>query len=187
MIAPAPCPTLTLITGPARSGKSEWAEHLAHQAAQTGLQITYVATAQRDPQDAAWCQRLEQHRQRRPPTWRTLEVPQDLATVLQAATGQDCLLIDSLGTWVANHLDHTPSQWQSLATDLGHQLRLTQGACIVVGEETGWGVVPPTAIGGLFRDRLGGLIRSLGGLAQRVYLVAGGHALDLRQWGEPLP
>jgi len=37
-----------LVTGPARSGKSEWAETLAMQA---GKSVIYVATAQVDPAD----------------------------------------------------------------------------------------------------------------------------------------
>ena len=40
-----------------------------------------------------------------------------------------------------------------------HQFR------VLVIEETGWGLVPPTAIGGLFRDRLGLLAERLNTLA----------------------
>ena len=36
---------------------------------------------------------------------------------------------------------------------------------VLVIEETGWGLVPPTAIGGLFRDRLGLLAERLNTLA----------------------
>jgi adenosylcobinamide kinase/adenosylcobinamide-phosphate guanylyltransferase len=54
-----------------------------------------------------------------------------------------------------------------------------------VGEETGWGVVPAYPLGRTFRDRLGGLIRRLGSVADTVYLVTGGHALNLSQLGVP--
>jgi len=66
-----------LVTGPARSGKSEWAETLAMQA---GKSVIYVATAQVDPADSDWLFRIEQHRYRRPREWVTLEVP-DLTVV----------------------------------------------------------------------------------------------------------
>jgi len=57
-----------LVTGPARSGKSEWAETPAMQA---GKSVIYVA--QVDPADSDWLFALE-HRCRRPREV-TLEVP----------------------------------------------------------------------------------------------------------------
>ena len=112
-----------LVTGPARSGKSEWAEYLATTSGRT---VTYVATAQLDPADAEWQQRIEQHRQRRPATWTTLAVPIALAETIQAATTQDCLLIDSLGTWLANLLDQDEATWAQICQTLLDRL---QPAC----------------------------------------------------------
>lgn len=185
---PLPLPQpLTLVTGPARSGKSEWAEQLAHQAARSGQQVTYIATGQWDPQDPDWCDRLDRHRQRRPPTWHTLELPFDLVPTLQASTAQDCLLIDSLGTWVANYIEKDGKTWGGVQAQLLRQLPQTAATVILVGEETGWGVIPATSMGRVFRDRLGTCIRCVGTLAQQVYLVTGGYALDLTRLGQPLP
>ncbi|HAG82205.1 MAG TPA: bifunctional adenosylcobinamide kinase/adenosylcobinamide-phosphate guanylyltransferase, partial [Cyanobacteria bacterium UBA12227] len=61
-------PQIILITGPARSGKSEWAETLAIQ---TGKAVIYVATAQAQPDDVEWLSRIEKHQQRRPREWKT--------------------------------------------------------------------------------------------------------------------
>ena len=72
---------LILVTGPARSGKSEWAETLA---AGSGKQVIYVATGQVDETDLEWLRRLDQHRNRRPLDWATLEVPIELSAVLRA-------------------------------------------------------------------------------------------------------
>ena len=58
---------------------------------------------------------------------------------------------------------------------------------ILVGEETGWGVVPAYPAGRLFRDRLGTLVRQIGAIADNVYLVTGGYALELSVLGTPLP
>jgi adenosylcobinamide kinase / adenosylcobinamide-phosphate guanylyltransferase len=58
---------------------------------------------------------------------------------------------------------------------------------IFVGEETGWGVVPAYPIGRTFRDRLGSLVRKLGAISHAVYLVTGGHVLNLSVLGSPLP
>jgi adenosylcobinamide kinase/adenosylcobinamide-phosphate guanylyltransferase len=58
---------------------------------------------------------------------------------------------------------------------------------VLVVEETGWGVVPPTAIGGLFRDRLGALHQQLMRHAGAAWLVLGGRALDLMQFSHQVP
>jgi len=67
----------------------------------------------------------------------------------------------------------------------GLQYRSSQ--VIFVAEETGWGVVPAYQLGRTFRDRLGGLVRRLGAVADTVYLITGGHVLNLSQLGHPLP
>jgi adenosylcobinamide kinase/adenosylcobinamide-phosphate guanylyltransferase len=57
---------------------------------------------------------------------------------------------------------------------------------VLVAEETGWGVVPPSAQGRLFRDHLGRLAQRIGRIAERVELVVAGYALDLRSCGVPV-
>jgi adenosylcobinamide kinase/adenosylcobinamide-phosphate guanylyltransferase len=54
-----------------------------------------------------------------------------------------------------------------------------RGSVIVVSEQAGWGVVPPTAIGGLFRDRLGEIEQQLMAKATTGWLVVAGRAIDL--------
>jgi adenosylcobinamide kinase/adenosylcobinamide-phosphate guanylyltransferase len=66
-------------------------------------------------------------------------------------------------------------------------LPLVAADVIFVAEETGWGVVPAYPIGRKFRDRLGSLVRKLGTICHPVYLVTGGHALNLSILGVPLP
>ncbi|MBF2025446.1 MAG: bifunctional adenosylcobinamide kinase/adenosylcobinamide-phosphate guanylyltransferase [Oscillatoriales cyanobacterium C42_A2020_001] len=174
---------LMLVTGPARSGKSEWAEQLATQ---TGQPVTYVATAQVDPTDAEWQARIQRHQQRRSPEWITQHVPLELATAIQHAPESACLLIDSLGTWLANCLEQDEAQWEETAQRLLQALIHSSSTLIVVAEETGWGVVPAYPIGRTFRDRLGALTCQIGIVANPVYLVTAGYALNLTQLGTPL-
>lgn len=173
-----------LVTGPARSGKSEWAETLA---VHSGKSVIYVATSQVDPTDSEWQARIEQHRRRRPATWTTWQVSVELATTIGQAPNTSCLLIDSLGTWLANLLDQDEDAWGRTQQEL--LATLAQATCdvILVAEETGWGVVPAYPIGRTFRDRLGGLVRRVGAIAEAVYLVTGGHVLNLNDLGSPLP
>jgi adenosylcobinamide kinase / adenosylcobinamide-phosphate guanylyltransferase len=174
---------LVLVTGPARSGKSEWAETLASQANQS---VVYVATAQMDPTDQEWADRIARHRDRRPPTWSTKHIPIELAATIRSANPQDCLLIDSLGTWLANLLEQDEHTWSATETDLLLSLQQTSSRVILVAEETGWGVVPAYPIGRLFRDRLGNLTRKIGAISDAVYLVTAGYVLNLTNLGFPL-
>jgi adenosylcobinamide kinase / adenosylcobinamide-phosphate guanylyltransferase len=175
---------LILVTGPARSGKSEWAEAIALQ---SKASVVYVATAQTDPADLEWQARIDQHRQRRPADWNTLEVPLELAATLQQAPKNSCLLVDSLGTWLANHLQTEPAVWAEIRDQLLCSLTQSESQVILVAEETGWGLVPAYPLGRSFRDRLGDLVRRIGAIADPVYLVTGGYALNLTQLGTPLP
>jgi adenosylcobinamide kinase / adenosylcobinamide-phosphate guanylyltransferase len=175
--------SVILVTGAARSGKSEWAETLAHQ---TGLPVIYLATANLNPDDLQWQQRIKIHRQRRPSSWSTLEVAENLAHTISTIEPNHCLLIDSLGTWVANCLEQNDQLWQESQEQLLQSLKHSPHTIILVAEETGWGVIPAYESGRIFRDRLGALIRWVSTICDPVYLVTGGHALNLKVLGTPL-
>jgi adenosylcobinamide kinase/adenosylcobinamide-phosphate guanylyltransferase len=154
---------------------------------QSGKSVIYVATAQVDPADSEWLFRIEQHRCRRPRDWVTLEVPYQLVATIETATLSSCLLVDSLGTWVANLLEEDDTSWEGTGQNLLLSLQQVAGDVILVAEETGWGVVPAYPIGRRFRDRLGSLVRRLGAIADPVYLVTGGHVLNLSALGTRQP
>ena len=170
--------TIILVTGPSRSGKSEWAETIAQQ---QNNPVTYIATSVLTESDPEWNQRVALHQQRRPQEWTTWEIPQDLASAIAQAQSPGCILVDSLGTWIANFLDEDDQSWQEIQAELLTKLIQSNLTIILVAEETGWGVVPSYPLGRQFRDRLGDLVRQLGQIANTVYLVTGGHVLNLSQ------
>ena len=178
--------SLHLVLGPARSGKSRWAEHLA---AGSGQRVVYLATGPDRPNDGAWQQRLAQHRRRRPAHWSTLELPdpQQLPTALGDLAGQHTALVDSLGSWVAAGLGLSEQAWEMLCGQLLQCTAKSRAHLIVVSEQTGWGVVPPTAIGGLFRDRLGSIERQLVARADASWLVVAGRAIRISDLGQAVP
>ena len=173
-----------LVTGPARSGKSEWAEAIANQ---SNKKVVYVATALLSPDDKQWQQRIIQHRNRRPQSWTTLEAPFDLSATLSDAKPNTVILVDSLGTWVANYIDKDDGYWLDIVEEFLETVELVAAEIIFVAEETGWGVVPAYPVGQTFRDRLGSLTRKLGTISQTTYLVTGGHVLNLSVLGNRLP
>ena len=175
---------LELITGPARSGKSRWAEV---RAARSGKPVHYLATGPQLPDDPAWQERLRRHRQRRPPHWVLHEVGLHLCPALAVLSTADVALVDSLGTWVSAGLGLTASDWLEQTTLLLSTLERCRAEVLLVSEQVGWGVVPPTAIGGLFRDRLGSLEDQLSVGCDHLWLVVAGRALDLLPLSCPVP
>lgn len=175
---------LTIVTGPSRGAKSRWAEHLAQQ---HGSKVLYVATGPALPGDEDWQRRLGLHRSRRSAAWVTHEVGAELPEFLLTAPERHLLLIDSLGSWLAHHLELNHEEWE-----LRQEAMLTAvGACgapmVLVAEECGWGVVPATAVGGRFRDRLGRLEQLLMARAVAAWLVLHGRAIDLLACSVPVP
>ncbi len=182
----SPQPALQLVLGPARSGKSRWAEQLAMV---SQLDVVYVATGPTLPHDVAWQERLRRHRERRPSGWTTIELDhsEQLGPLLLGLTADQVALVDSLGSWVASALDLDQLAWESLSETLLSAMVSCSCALVMVSEQTGWGVVPPTAVGGLFRDRLGSLERRCMALAGRGWLVVAGKAVNLSAIGHTVP
>jgi len=174
---------LILVSGPSRGGKSRWAESLLSNHAD----VTYVATSAQRPDDRSWQQRLELHRQRRPEHWHLIECGADLSSALATIDQGQAVLIDALGGFVAWNLDQHDQQWQKKVQILIEQLLAMPQPRVLVAEETGWGVVPATKIGGVFRDRLGQLSERIQQHADQSWLVIQGRALDLQALGHPVP
>ncbi|MEA5424391.1 bifunctional adenosylcobinamide kinase/adenosylcobinamide-phosphate guanylyltransferase [Synechococcus sp. CCY9202] len=175
---------LTLVSGPSRGGKSRWAEHLA---ARSGRQVVYLATGPTLPDDPDWQHRLALHRNRRPSSWQCREVGRHLAEALLTLGPDQLGLVDSLGTWVAAGLDWDPDSWEEACAGLLEAIRHCAAPLVLVCEEVGWGVVPATAIGGLFRDRQGHLQQQLMALCTAAWLVLHGRAVDLLALSQPVP
>ena len=182
-------PWRVLVMGGARSGKSERAElRLAGEP-----DVTYVATGPRPggTGDPDWTARVAAHRARRPGWWRTAETT-DLAGVLGSTRG--AVLIDGIGTWLAAVLDECDA-WDGAdgadgpggkvadrAAELVAVWRQTEAYVVAVSDETGMGVVPATAAGRLFRDRLGRLNQALAAESEEAELVIAGRVVPLGTW-----
>ncbi len=177
------CGSLVLVSGPSRSGKSRWAEHLVRG----DPYVTYVATLPSRPDDVSWQERIDQHRRRRPEHWCLLEADQNLTSALSSIERKHSVLLDAVGGFVASCLDQPTGPWLDTADTFIHQLQAMPQTRVLVAEETGWGVVPATAVGGLFRDRLGELTQRIQSIADDSWLVVQGRAVNLRDLGLAVP
>jgi adenosylcobinamide kinase/adenosylcobinamide-phosphate guanylyltransferase len=186
---------LTFVTGPVRSGKSRFAERLAME---SGGDVTYVATARTDPTDVEWVARIAHHVARRPAAWQTIETglldAPSLVEIAGAGRAGAALLVDSLGTWLPAEMSarfEVGGEPAALDIDAleaecskaADALATSAARAIVVGDEAGWGLVPPYPSGRVFRDVLGRMQQRLAARAERAYLVVAGYAIDLRAAG----
>lgn len=163
-----PDPSLTLVLGGARSGKSAHAEALV--AAMPGP-WTYIATAQAF--DAEMEDRIAHHRARRGDGWQTIEAPLELADTIEASIGGRPLLVDCLTLWLTNHM-LAGHDLEREREKLAQVLSKPRGPWFVVSNEVGLGIVPDNAMARRFRDDAGRLNQQLAATADTVlFMVAG--------------
>ena len=175
---------LILVLGGARSGKSAFAERLASQ----GGRVLYVATAEALDEDME--RRIANHRRQRPAEWDTLEEPLELESALAPAIeGYDTCLLDCLTLWVSNSLlsmEYNPDAEQEILSAAHRLLDVCEqsaAAWIVVSNEVGLGVVPPSRLGMMYRDVLGRVNQAVAARADKVYFMAAGLALEMKSLG----
>lgn len=159
---------ITLVLGGTRSGKSEVAERFA---ASGGGPVTVLATAV-PGDDTEFAARIAAHRACRPPDWTTNEEPHDIAGALVRTDGT--VLLDALGTWIANAPEFSVDI-AGLCDALGRRT----GDTIVVSDEVGLSVHPPTEGGRRFVDAVGSCNRAVAAISDRVVLVVAGRTLHL--------
>jgi adenosylcobinamide kinase / adenosylcobinamide-phosphate guanylyltransferase len=162
-----------LVLGGARSGKSRFAE--SRLADRAGRRI-YMATAEAGDEEMR--QRILHHQARRGHGWRTIEAPLDLATRL-ADAGGDAVLVDCLTLWLSN-LMAAGRDLEAATSALCRALDRAGGPVVLVSNETGLGIVPDNALAREFRDRAGWLNQAIAAKADRVFFIAAGLPLTLK-------
>lgn len=168
-----------LILGGARSGKSALAEQLAEQ---SGLAVTYIATAEAGDEEMA--SRIVHHQARRPEAWQLVEEPLTLAHVMvEHAADNRCLIVDCLTLWLSNLLaGETVNEacFNAERMALLDVLPRLPGRVIMVGNEVGLGIVPMGALTRRFCDESGRLHQAVAALCDRVTFVTAGLPMRLK-------
>jgi adenosylcobinamide kinase/adenosylcobinamide-phosphate guanylyltransferase len=169
---------IILITGGARSGKSQYAEA---RGGEMGRRRLYLATA--EAKDDEMAQRIAEHKKRRGPDWVTVEEPMELAEALLSYRGQaDFALVDCLTLWVSNLLirnDH-----ESAAARVEALIRILPQLdfhVAFVSNEVGWGIVPDNPLARQFRDLVGWTHQRLAKVADEVILMVAGLPVVVKQ------
>ena len=176
---------LTLVLGGVRAGKSSYAQRLAAH----GGKVLFLATAEAG--DREMKARIEAHRESRPEDWDTLEEPVDLVGALKPILNRcDTVLLDCLTLWVSNLLLRGPDLESTRKGTLPEAERLLElyrdgdASWIVVSNEVGLGVMPPTELGRIYADELGRVNQLVAAEAGDVYFMAAGLPLSMKTGGD---
>jgi adenosylcobinamide kinase/adenosylcobinamide-phosphate guanylyltransferase len=184
--------TTILITGGARSGKSQMAQALAEQAKG---EVLFIATA--FPGDDEMRERIEEHKKARPVSWRTVEVTENVGSrIREDIRSAKTVIIDCITLLVSNvfgrYADKDGEIVDSAAaeeavvdeiTRLLDCLAHTPGNFIIVTNEVGLGLVPDNKLGRIYRDVLGKANRLLAEGVDEVYLMVAGLPLKIKPSG----
>lgn len=182
---------IILVTGGARSGKSAFAEHYA--AALLGRHA-YVATARIFDEEMA--QRIAIHRKRRPSSWQTWEIPQDLPEMMERlCQSSDVVLVDCLTLYFSNYLfAHDGEDDEAVIDGALAELQAVLAAfrqagvtAVLVTNELGCGIVPMEHVSRLYRDLMGKINQAAAAEADEVYLSVCGITTELKHQAVCLP
>ncbi|MGG4221324.1 bifunctional adenosylcobinamide kinase/adenosylcobinamide-phosphate guanylyltransferase [Paenibacillus jamilae] len=178
-----------LVTGGARSGKSDFAERLCMSRAPRAC---YIATAQ--AYDVEMKERIALHRLQRNSAgydWQTLEEAQALPELLrqlgdaQASQPAPMVLVDCLTLWLSNVLLAAGEDGEAAARaamdELTAAVEQYSGSLVIVTNEVGDGIVPEYPLGRLYRDLSGMMNQRIARLCDEVFLVTAGIPVELKQ------
>jgi adenosylcobinamide kinase/adenosylcobinamide-phosphate guanylyltransferase len=168
-----------LVLGGARSGKSR---HALAEARSAACRTGFVATA--EALDGQMRERIARHRAERPRDWITVEEPLDLALACRGlARRVDLIVVDCLTVWVSNQMAGGRDDDAVLSAADGLATLMTERLCslVLVSNEVGEGVHPPTEIGLRFRDVLGSVNQCIAAAADRVTLMVAGIPVEIKR------
>jgi len=171
---------IVFITGGTKSGKSEFAEHIAKEV----KKLSYVALSENNLNDKEWQDKINLHRNRRPKNWKLIETP-DLLNTLRKEEGP--LLIDSIGGFVMKSIDKKQNEWSTKKNSLISLLMKRKNITIIVGEQVGWSLVSEYKIGNTYIERIGELQKKITKISKDNWLAINGRAIKIDEISIQIP
>lgn len=175
---------LILVTGGARSGKSDYALKRAES-----IKGAHCFLATCPIVDSEMDDRISRHKtERNAELWHTIEEETEIATTLQSLESNSICLIDCLTLWVNNLMFRAEksgeifgdNEMQRLVKSFVEAAVTFQGTLICVTNEVGMGIVPDNSSARLYRDLVGRSNRMIAEVANEVILVSCGIPLFLK-------
>ena len=174
-----------MVTGGARSGKSNFAEKLALKLGNG--RAAYIATAQIFDEEMA--HRVKLHKARRGKNWITFESPFNAdKSIALAAKSFDAILFDCVTIYLSNFicaadLDDVEKIYDDveiLIDKLIDAAKNVNAVTIFVSNEVGAGIVPENKLARIFRDIAGLANQRIAASADKVFLTVAGIAVDIK-------
>ena len=184
---------LILVTGGARSGKSEFAEKFMRAYTK---KTAYIATA--EILDEEMRERVHMHKLRRMDDfWLNFEAPHDAHTVMTNLPDEvEGILFDCLTLYVSNMIYEnyeTTTFAEKIATvkenitKLSQAARLSGKTVLFVTNEVGLGIVPDNELAREYRDIIGWVNQWMAESCDKVFFTVCGQAVDVKQLAFRLP
>jgi len=171
---------IIFITGGTKSGKSEFAEHLAKEE----KKLSYVALSEKNIDDTEWQEKINIHRKRRPKDWKLIETT-DLLNTLSNEGGP--LLIDSIGGFVMENISKEHKEWVKKMHSLIISLKKRNSITFIVGEQVGWSLVSEYKIGNTYIERMGELQKRITKISKDNWLAINGRAIKIDEISLEIP
>ena len=171
---------IIFITGGTKSGKSEFAEHLAKKV----KKLTYIALSEKNTDDKEWQEKINLHRKRRPKNWKLIETT-DLLNTLNKE--DDPLLIDSIGGFVMESINRDNKEWLTRMQKLIILLKERRSLTFIVGEQVGWSLVSEYKIGNTYIERIGELQKRITKISKNNWLAINGRAIKIDEISLEIP
>ena len=171
---------IIFVTGGTKSGKSEFAEHLAKEV----KDLSYVALSENNIDDKEWQKKINLHRERRPNDWKLIETT-NLLNVLSREDGP--LLIDSIGGFVMENIGKEHNEWSTKMDLLINLLMKRKSITFIVGEQVGWSLVSEYKIGNTYIERIGELQKRITKISKDNWLAINGRAIKIDEISIEIP
>lgn len=167
---------IILVTGGARSGKSDFALSLGEPYPEK----TFIATAV--ARDSEMQDRIRRHQETRKSEWKLVEEPAAVGAVLERESRcENVCVVDCVTLLLSNWFEEEGADGvQMRSRELCTILPSCDGCVILVTNEIGAGIVPLEERTRLFRDMQGFVNKRIAAAADEVYLLCCGLPVRIK-------
>lgn len=183
---------LILVTGGARSGKSNFAEGLCRDRKNS---TAYIATS--TPFDEEMKDRVRKHKESRPTNWKTYEIFKDIYSIISDLGENHQTVILDCVTLLVNNLmfEHeidfnncTPKETNEMEKYIKQQveklieeIKKTDLYFVIVTNELGMSLVPDNKLCRVYSDIVGRINQYIAKYADEVYFVVSGIPMKIKE------
>lgn len=184
---------IIFVLGGIKSGKSKFAENLAHQFEEKYKDVFYIATYKNLNNDEEMIERIKEHRKRRDKKWKTLEISKVKNIVKEIKKISNAIvIIECITTLVSYELinlnntkDNTAkNQKGKILSDFENMIKEMKKnreiLFILVSNEVGMGIIPDNKLARIYEDVLGSVNQKLAENSDSVYFMIAGIPIKLK-------